>query len=480
MGEEIKGEEGNVTLKRKITLFNGVGIIIGTIIGSGIFISPTGVFLYTGSVAASLIIWLVSGLLSTLGALCYAELGTSIARSGGDYAYIYTAFGPLPAFLRMWIALLIIRPTTQAIVALTFGHYVVKPFFPECEPPANAVKLLAAVCLCILTAINCISVRWTMRIQDVFTASKLLALVIIIISGLYYIGIGHTENFKDAFAGEYGAGKVAVAFYSGLFAFGGWNYLNFVTEELQDPYKNLPRAIWIAMPMVTIIYVMANLAYFAVVSKMEMMSNSAVAVIFGDRLFGGWSWLIPVFVALSTFGGVNGVLFTSARLFATGAQEGHMPAFFSLFHIDKQTPIPSLIFTCFFSLLMLTTSNVFELINYFSQTLWLSVGASVVGMLWLRRTKPDMPRPIKVNLAIPYVFLVAIACLVFIPAFTQPKDTAIGLGILLSGIPVYYLCVKWQSKPNSYHRFSGCILRFLQKLCSCIYVDSLEKLSNGN
>ncbi|OWR44558.1 large neutral amino acids transporter small subunit 2 [Danaus plexippus] len=479
MGEETQAGDGKVTLKRKITLFNGVGIIIGTIIGSGIFISPTGVFRYTQSVGASLLIWLICGLLSTLGALCYAELGTSISRSGGDYAYIFTAFGPLPAFLRMWIALLIIRPTTQAIVAITFGQYVVKPFFPDCEPPENAVKLLAAVCLCILTAINCISVRWTMRIQDVFTSSKLLALVVIIISGIYYIASGHTENFERAFDGEYSAGDIALAFYSGLFAFGGWNYLNFVTEELQDPYKNLPRAIWIAMPMVTTIYVMANLAYFAVVTKTQWLDPKAVvAAIFGDQLFGSWSWLIPVFVALSTFGGVNGVLFTSARLFATGAQEGHMPGFFTLFHVEKQTPIPSLILTCFFSLLMLTTSNVIELINYYSQTLWLSVGASVVGMLWLRRTKPEMSRPIRVNIVIPYLFLVAIGCLVIIPAITQPKDTAIGIAILLSGIPVYYLCVKWQNKPQCYNTASGCILRFLQKLCSCAYVDSSEKIAN--
>lgn len=127
---------------------------------------------------------------------------------------------------------------------------------------------------------------------------------------------------------------------------------------------------------------------------------------------------------------------------------------------------------------MLTTSNVFDLINYFSQTLWLSVGASVVGMLWLRKTKPDIPRPIKVNLIIPCVFLIAIGFLVVIPAITQPKDTAIGVAILLSGIPVYYACVKWQSKPKAYDACSSGILRFLQKICSCVYVESLEKMSN--
>lgn len=142
-----------------------------------------------------------------------------------------------------------------------------------------------------------------------------------------------------------------------------------------------------------------------------------------------------------------------------------------------KTKIQFYVFQCFFSLLMLSTSNVFALINYFSQTLWLSVGASVVGMLWLRRTRPDIPRPIRVNIVVPYLFLIAIACLVIIPAIDKPTDSAIGVAILLSGIPVYYLCVKWETKPDSYHVFSGYILRFFQKLCSCIYVESTEKMS---
>ncbi|XP_072396986.1 Y+L amino acid transporter 2 [Diabrotica undecimpunctata] len=465
-----------VKLQRKITLMNGVAIIVGTIVGSGIFVSPQGVYVGTKSVGASIIIWCFSGIFSMLGALCYAELGTSVTRSGGDYAYIYVAFGPLGAFLMLWISLLIIRPTTQAIVAITFAEYAAKPFFPECKPPENAIRLLAAVCLCLLTAVNCLSIRWAMRIQGVFTYAKILALVGIIIMGVYHLASGHTENFHNAFDGKYDLPHIALSFYSGLFAFGGWNFLNFVTEELQDPYRNLPRAIWIALPTVTGIYVLANVAYFAVLSAVEIESSTAVALSFGIKIFSGVQWLVPIFVALSTFGGVNGILFTSSRLFLTGSQEGHLPQLFSYIHVKRSTPIPSLIFTCFTSLLMLFISDVFVLINYYGQILWLSSAASVVGMLWLRHKKPELPRPIQVHTAIPILFLLCCAFIIIFPIPTQPWNTVIGLGITLSGVPVYYLCVKWRNKPEGFYRLLSSATNYVQYLFQVTYPEASELL----
>ncbi|XP_017105615.2 large neutral amino acids transporter small subunit 1 [Drosophila bipectinata] len=468
--------EDKMVLKRKLTLINGVAIIVGTIIGSGIFIAPTGVFRYTESVGSSLLIWSACGILSTIGALCYAELGTSITRSGGDYAYLLVSFGPLVGFLRLWIALLIIRPTTQTIVALTFAHYAVKPFFEDCDPPPNAVKLLAAVCLTLLTAINCLSVKVSMKVQDVFTIGKLLALIMIILAGLFYIVTGRLENFSNPWEGTYSARNIGYAFYSGLFAFGGWNYLNFVTEELQDPYKNLPRAIWIAMPLVTGIYVLVNLAYFTVVSKPDMLSSLAVAVTFGNSVFGPLAFMVPIFVALSTFGGVNGVLFTSARLFATGAQEGHLPKFFQLFHVKQETPIPSLIFTCLMSLLMLLTDNVYQLINYFSSVLWLSVVASIAGMLWLRHKRPDMPRPIKVHLALPIIFMVSCVTLVLLPNYEEPRDLLIGIAITLAGIPFYYVFIARKKKHKCYGRLSNSLVELCRAIFNTTVVESNEAL----
>ena len=141
-------DENMVKLRPKITLVNGITVIVGSIIGSGIFITPKGVLQEVHSVGMSLIIWLACGLFSMIGAYCYTELGTAIVRSGADYAYIFEAFGPFLAFLRLWVECMIVRPCAAAIVALTFANYVIEPLFPTCPQPEVAVRLLAAVAIC--------------------------------------------------------------------------------------------------------------------------------------------------------------------------------------------------------------------------------------------------------------------------------------------------------------------------------------------
>ncbi|KAH1017783.1 hypothetical protein HUJ05_008380 [Dendroctonus ponderosae] len=227
MDDEKKHDE-EITLKPKMTLINGITVIVGSIIGSGIFVSPSGVLKNTGSVNVSLLVWTISGVFSMkktkpskVGAYCYAELGTMIRKSGADYAYIMETFGPFMAFIRLWIECMIVRPCSQAIVALTFSQYVMKPLFVDCDPPDNAARLLAACCIFVLTFVNCYDVRWATRVQDVFTYAKLLALFIIIAAGIYQLYQGHYSNFSFINT-KTEVTSLALSFYSGLFAYNGW------------------------------------------------------------------------------------------------------------------------------------------------------------------------------------------------------------------------------------------------------------------
>ncbi|XP_070810876.1 large neutral amino acids transporter small subunit 2 [Pituophis catenifer annectens] len=470
-----KTEEGGegVALKKEIGLLSACGIIVGNIIGSGIFVSPKGVLENAGSVGLALIVWIVTGLITAVGALCYAELGVTIPKSGGDYSYVKDIFGGLAGFLRLWIAVLVIYPTNQAVIALTFANYVLQPIFPTCLPPETGLRLLAGVCLLLLTWVNCASVRWATRVQDIFTAGKLLALALIIIMGIVQICKGEYFWLEPKNAFEFfqtpNVGLVALAFLQGSFAYGGWNFLNYVTEELVDPHKNLPRAIFISIPLVTFVYVFANVAYVTAMSPQELLASNAVAVTFGEKLLGVMAWIMPISVALSTFGGVNGSLFTSSRLFFAGAREGHLPSVLAMIHIRRCTPIPALLFTCLSTLLMLVTSDIYTLINYVGFINYLFYGVTVAGQVVLRWREPHRPRPIKVSLFFPIIYLLFWAFLLVFSLWSEPLVCGIGLAIMLTGVPVYFLGVHWENKPPFFNTLVDGITRVGQKLCVVVY-----------
>ncbi|KAJ1350112.1 hypothetical protein KIN20_005830 [Parelaphostrongylus tenuis] len=242
--------------------------------------------------------------------------------------------------------------------------------------------------------------------------------------------------------------SLAFAFYAGVYSFTGFSYLNFVTEELKDPYRNLPRAIYISMPLVTFIYLLVNVAYFAALSTDEILESEAVAVSFANKVMGPLASLMPIFVACSCFGCLNSVLFTLSRMFFAGARDGQLPALLSMISVDYLAPTPSLLFSGASSIAMLFTADVLVLINYCAFSESLVIAASIAGLVKLRLTQPDAKAPIRFNICIPLTFLF-LSCLFFVlPFFEQPTELMVGVAMILSGIPVYILFVMNKNKPT--------------------------------
>uniref|UniRef100_A0A8C5KK20 b(0,+)-type amino acid transporter 1 n=1 Tax=Jaculus jaculus TaxID=51337 RepID=A0A8C5KK20_JACJA len=437
-----------ILLHTQVGLLSGICIIVGTIIGSGIFISPKPVLANTEAVGPCLIIWAACGILATLGALCFAELGTMITKSGGEYPYLMEAFGPIPAYLFSWTSLIVMKPSSFAIICLSFSEYVCAAFYASCKPPHVVVKCLAAAAILVLTTVNALSVRLGSYVQNVFTAAKLVIVVIIIISGIVLLAQGELRQERM------GWGKVwMVSLWPRL----TWNSLCILRVVLNS--RNLPLAIIIGIPLVTVCYILMNVSYFTVMTPTELLQSQAVAVTFGDRVLYPASWVVPLFVAFSTIGAANGTCFTTGRLIYVAGREGHMLKVLSYISVKRLTPAPALIFYGIIATIYIIPGDINSLVNYFSFAAWLFYGMTFLGLLVMRFTRKDLERPIMVPIVIPILVTVTSVFLVLAPIISEPAwEYLYCVLFILSGLIFYFLFVYYKfgwaqkiSKPVTMH-----------------------------
>ncbi|CAJ0895763.1 6416_t:CDS:2 [Entrophospora sp. SA101] len=329
-------------LEKEVTFMNGLTLIVGLMIGSGIFASPGPVAVHAGSVGMSLIVWLVCGFLACTGALTYAELGSEIPISGGEHPYLAHAYGSLPAFLFSWTAITCLKPGGNAIIAVIFAEYINRIIYHS---------------IFVLSLINSYSVRLATRTQDIFTVLKLVTLAAIAVIGFIVLGKGGlTKNFEgNLFAGSSTRlSDYTLAFYSGLWAYDGWNNLNFVAGEMKNPARDLPRVIMVGLPIVIISYLLANVAYYAVLPSATILKTNTIALDFGKKIFGPVGGIFfSLCVAASCFGAANGSIFTGARLIYVAGREGYLPTVFGKVHNKWNTPTAALIMQAVLTILMI-------------------------------------------------------------------------------------------------------------------------------
>ncbi|XP_072314163.1 b(0,+)-type amino acid transporter 1 isoform X2 [Eucyclogobius newberryi] len=438
-----------LSMQRDVGLLGAVSFIAGTMIGSGIFISPQFVLSVIGSPAASLIIWASCGVLAMLGGLCYAELGTVIPESGADYIYMLRTTGRVTAFLFVFSFVNVMRPASATGIALSAAEYVVSPFYSDGAPPELLVKCVAAGCILALAIVNCLSVRAATFLQVLCTVVKLLALTVIALGGCVMLIQGKTGSL-DSFEGtNVDVKSIGIAFYQGLWSYDGWNTLNFLTEELKHPEVNLPRAVIIAISLVTGLYLLVNVSYLTVMTPKEMMTSNAVAVTWGNKVFGSWGWIMSVAAALSAFGSLNGTFFSGGRVCFVAAREGHMPDILAMAHVYRLTPSPALIFTTFVSLLVLIPGDFQSIVNYFSFTAWFFYAITLCGLVYLKIKRPDLPRPYRVPLILPVIVIIAAVFLVLAPVIDSPQIEYLYVALFIfSGVIVYIPLIHYKVCPS--------------------------------
>ncbi|KAF9052662.1 L-methionine transporter [Panaeolus papilionaceus] len=437
--------------EKNISLLNGIALVVGLQIGSGIFSSPGVVVANTHSVGASLVVWVISGLLAWTGASSFAELGSAIPQNGGAQAYLSYAYGPLVSYLFAWTAIIALKPGGNAVISLIFGEYVNRMLWhttrDEVSPddiPQWAIKLTATIAVVIVTIICVAASKLGPRVAVVFTVVKVTSLLLVTVLGVVQLIRGKASaSFREPlFSGSSTSpSSYSLALYSGLWAFDGWDQANFVGGEVANPEKNIPRAIHSSMVVVMLLFVLANISYFVVLDKSVVGLSNTVALDFGRALFGPIGGSVFAFmVAFSCFGALNGSFFTSSRLVYAAGRERYLPALFGRLHSTRRTPLNAALLQAGITVAFIMLGSGFRsLINFSVVASWAFYFLTVLGLVILRIKEPMLERPYKTWIITPLIFCAVALFLLCMPIIAAPKEAIAVLGFVAAGVPIYYI-----------------------------------------
>lgn len=473
---------------KSLTYLNGLSLIVGLIIGSGIFSSPAQVNINAGSYGASLIVWTVAGILAWTGAASYAELGGAIPLNGGAQVYLSKIFGELAGFLFTWSAVFVLKPGSAAIISIIFGEYLVRAVVgAEAENVSPWInKGVALAGLVLVTFLNCISTKVGTRMGDIFMFFKFIALFGITVTGIAVAATGHTflgpsnTDWKTInwFSNtSIDPSRWAVALYAGLWAFDGWDNTNYVVGEFLHPHRDLPRVIHTAMPLVILCYLFASIAYIFVLPQATIVSSNTIAVQFGSVVFGPiGSFAFALIASASCLGALNATAFTSGRLVYAAGKEGFLPGF--LGHIGMPgshqpsnrfqhkswihrlltrmvgddegglgfTPINALLANALLNAAYIIVGEFGTLITFYGVAGYTFYFLTVLGLIVLRIREPYLERPYRTWISTPIIFCCVSLFLLSRAVFAKPEQTLVVLAFVGAGVPVWFWKVRGKGR----------------------------------
>jgi basic amino acid/polyamine antiporter, APA family len=430
-------------LVRTLGLWSSIGVVIGVTIGSGIFRTPAGIATRVPDPMLMLAVWLLGGLISLCGALSVAELAASLPHTGGWYVYLREGWGRLLGFLFGWAELVLIRASAVGAIATVFGEYFLRSI--GIDPALNELTAdyLSAGAIVFAGLVNIRGVRYGAAIAGLSTIAKFGALaLLVLLSLLLGGGAGASTAHFTAAGGPVNAGLFGLALISVLWAYDGFADLSFAGGEVAEPQRNLPRAIIFGTLAILGIYLSANIAYLYVnpiesIAKSRLIAADTMQAIFGQA---GVAF-ISVVVMLSAFGALNASMLASPRVFFAMADDGLFFRTVAKVHPTYKTPYVAIALAALLGVLFVLTRTFEQLADTFVLSIWPFYAFGVGALYILRKRQPQLPRPYKVPgyPVLPAVFIAGVIYLVVNALVTDPLWTGVTFGIVLLGVPVYYL-----------------------------------------